>query len=950
VKTVESVDGVKRTPVRAKSAGEADFVRKERVDANQGKSASSLSLTQLADHEDYQAYVLELLHSTKKSERFRELNRFYTNLERIGQLEQTASTGDLRPRRKNEEIIDFDRWKQVRAKEKAEAELKVLQNKLKSDQKEKDLLYLPRDVDAMRWKGDRGLRFKEKSVEDLCRHFKKLGEEESELEANRRKDLDAQKDVYKPLWRGNSVVNLASNLKNTTASHRGRPVSGLRPYETSRSLDRRHSSGYRYETSKIGSRIWSSLSMEQVNKLKCQLNEIYSSGFAGKKPKKREICVENKENYEIIVPASSSDKKQSLHIRSNSLLSREELLERSLDRKETKKADSISSLCQWKTGESNVAPGKKALSEAEKKHLSLTISQEVMDRVSRKKSPLKGVMAPRETMGAVAAAEAKAKIPSVSRYSPLSEEIMSPRTCYSLEMSIDDSSSERTAGGTHTSRREKNDFLLVLTPTGDDRQAKNEVKRVVQEWATPKIQKALTASQEKITETLIESSKIASASETESASSETSTKTVIRVGNNDDFQRKVDYFESMEDANKERSLTPKIEAHETVEVSRTVHAPTPQKSSVEKTSIRRSFSSNSFSDLKELFGESVAGRNYATLPVRRRPPPEVLAASSSESVMPGRSRSTSPDPTKYYRAYIRMVKNGDVRRLKSQFESLDDLTYMCARSGGKRLTVSSRCRSDPELRRDCKVVVRGQEFGDVDWLRRKYETKTRRRASPVARKALSPDVRFMPHINVISKTASLQRRSCTTPTGSRIFPSTGEVDRIRRKFESELSLLGQMFTSTPDIHELRDIAPYLSCKWVAHQYPRPEPTFSRSVSSLDLRRPSTPARPRPASASPGRRPILKAPAPPPPRSFAGQHFDASIHRPLYRYQPPPPQLPRPRRPWTALDYWWRFYASRPTVTFKGAKLYVSTHHRALCTSDSARPCTSNTHEITCIKI
>ena len=37
----------------------------------------------------------------------------------MGQLERTASTGDLRPRLRNE-IFDYDRWSSVRTKERAE--------------------------------------------------------------------------------------------------------------------------------------------------------------------------------------------------------------------------------------------------------------------------------------------------------------------------------------------------------------------------------------------------------------------------------------------------------------------------------------------------------------------------------------------------------------------------------------------------------------------------------------------------------------------------------------------------------------------------------------------------------------------------------------------------------------------------------------------------------------
>ncbi|KAJ9586982.1 hypothetical protein L9F63_019421, partial [Diploptera punctata] len=552
----------------------------------------------ITDHSDYQTYVMELMHSTRKSDRYRELHKFYSSLERLGELERTTSVGDLRPRLKGEEIIDYDRWMQLRKKEKAEEEMKILYKKLKEDQKEKDLLFQPKDAESFRWKKerDRGLRCKEISVENLKYHFRKLGTEDSDLETIKRKEIDAKKDVYKPLWRGSSVLNLATCLATVTGSRRGRPVTD----------DRSDARG-------IGSRLWSSLSMDQVNALKSQLSEIYSTVSNLKRQK-----FMKKEDYEISVPPE----------------------------------------------------------------------------------------------------------------------------------------------------RGKSTKIPVRT---------------------------------------------ASASETESASSDASTRTVIHKTNSkDDVLQKVKYFEKKQSS-----------SSESTNFALPVSVASPPEIPPSPTKLHPS---QSFSDLKELFGEQNRLR-YAT------------------------NRSVSPDPTKYWRAYLRMVKRGDVRRLRDKFENTN------------------------------RVVVRGQEIGDVRRLRCHYEAcnnrgrsrgRKSRALSPVPKIPFRAEDRFMPHINVISKTASLQSRSATvspqrytgiTDDDSFSHLHTGEVQRIKEKFETQLSLMGQMFTSTPDIHELKDIAPYLGCHWVAHRYPETHPN-SRSLSSPELRlSPPVPghssslsrtSRPRPASSSPTR--------------------------------------------------------------------------------------------------
>lgn len=965
VRTIESIEGLRQKGVRAKSLSEADG--KPSLPRLQAQSTSSLNLSHITDHSDYQSYVMELLHSTKKSDRFKELYKFYTSLERMGQLERTTSNIDLRPRKKGEEIIDYDRWKQLRTKERAEEELKSLYEKLKDAQKEKDLLFEPRDCLALKWKGDRGLRGKERSVEDLRQRFQRMAYEDSDIEMGKRRDIDASKDFYKPLWRGSSVVNLASSLTSRT-TRRGRSVSEVD--QTASSIPRPVGSRC---TQAIGSRLWSSLSMEQVNALKNQLSEIYNTVSSLKRERINKMLKGKPylKEFEILVPPEEDEKvdqSDGLHVRCNSLLTKEQLYSplnrrKESNRSECKKADSISSIPNWKesrdsgsgSGESSHSSVAMPLSESEKKKLSMSLSEEVKSRVSKRNGEDKkkkrrvssSIVIPRETMGAVAAIKGTKKSGRMKSPSPSDS---SPRTCYSIEMSEDGSCCKQTSST--SSRGQDKDFLLVLTPKDDDVQ---EVKKVVDEWAECKSHKK-SPKNERVVARLVQTT---SNSETDSGSSEAST--VIHLGSREDVQKKVDYFESKTGKEEGKNVDGRVSRsagdvrpfNEEIK-HRAKSAPSAFSSSKSKSSL---VSSQSFSDLKELLGEKRASE-YATAPLRKvletknNGVEHVKALEkysqqavdsglqSSEESLPIRSRSISPDPMKYYRAYLSMVKAGDVRKLREKFESMDDLYTI---TDEENLRVPSpppkRHQSDPDLTKEFfarkssdtgKTVIKGQEVGDVKCLKKKYESqrgrqKTRRVVSPVP---LKSDNRFMPHINVISKLASLQQqRSQTAPArpGTCAF-RTGEVDRLRQQFEAQqldLSLLGQMYTSAPDVRELRDIAPYLECNWVAHQHPKP-----RSLSSPETQRSlQCSPKPRPASSSPIRRQttsILKSQQKKQRDIFANQHFDPSIHRPLYRYQPPSPCVDTSYhyRPWIRDPYWWwRHYwfpSTKPTVTFKGA--------------------------------
>lgn len=405
VKLIESVTGIRRCQ-RSKSAEEP----MERV-----KNAA-------VDYE-YQIYVRELRHSSKKSERFKELHNFYCSLERLGELEKTAEKASNKVRTRGD-LVDYDKWKTIRTKERAESEIKSIQAKLEDVQKSKDVLYKTKDPEDIRWKGnlDRGLRNKETTVDDLKRKFYALGND-----TYHKPELN----VYRPLWRGNSVQDVANSLKHITSSKRGRPVSEDRESNCA-SIPRRSNSK---SPSNIGCRIWSSLSMEQLNKLKTQLNEVYStiSDLNGERTPRSLQRNRLKSNYEIEVNdrIKRSEVSSSLYIRSSSMgPTRKKEKEEGL-----RKSDSIGSVC---------------FSENEKKTISRNISNEVLEKKNKKRS--ESLVMPKETLGAIAAVKCKKNI----------SESVSPRTCYSIDVSEEECNAKN--------------YLLVL--------ADNEDKtKMVSDWA-----------------------------------------------------------------------------------------------------------------------------------------------------------------------------------------------------------------------------------------------------------------------------------------------------------------------------------------------------------------------------------------------------------------------------------------------------------------------------------
>lgn len=802
--------------IRTRSAGDADKSNYKPIERNFLNETDP----------DYDEYLRDIENNRMRSERFRELNRYYSYLERVGELERATSNCDLRHRKKDEEIIDFDRWKKIRSIERAEEELNNLYDKLRSAQNEKDVLFYPRDVTDFRWNHnrERGLKIKEKSVEDLKEHFQQISDSDA--------DISLSRDTYKPLWRGTSVAETAYNInrKNETfEDNKILPKRSKSPCQQDSFFEVRKKLG-------IGSRLWSSLSMDQVNALKNQLNSIYSKDnkiTTTSSPEKP--C----DNYTVNVTETTSIK-PNLQVRSNSLISNDK---HKFKENEICKSDSIAAInCADSTAKDSKSNGDQmALSESEKKRISQTLSNEVLNRIKK----MNGT----------------------------SETGLKTETSFPIEQ---------------FENNNKATFPIQET-------IKN-LERIIK---TPKIEN------EKSTDFRSEKSETSlpsSASETETASSDLSNKTVIYKGPAKEVQKKINYFESVKTVSEQS----KTIYHAREDSDENPHNQSDVTTKIDiKTENQNIKQSQSCTNFKELFGESEknkflslppkAGR-YSRSPsphsdvyVVDRRTPDTLRYSSSETLC--RSRSASPVSDSNLCAYLKLARAGEVRRLARRFDSPQPILR--------------RYRSDPELTRS--------GFRN-NW--QSMDKRTKRTISPVARVPLRPNNRFMPHIDIISKLAALRRRTTPRSRSADEVPECrpGEVDRMRRRFET-MSILGQIYTSAPDVSELRDIAPYLAGPWIAHKYPKQNDNNKsakdgtliqgrRSPIRRDMKKKIAPKETVKLSS------ILKNDA------FGSQVFDAAAHRPASRYEPPraPPRPPPAAWPYRLAPY---VTPHRHTVTFQG---------------------------------
>ncbi|XP_044011704.1 uncharacterized protein LOC122854795 isoform X3 [Aphidius gifuensis] len=902
--------------LRARSAGEADDSDRIKFDSNSSLSKSTSSLkSPPVNRKNYQRYFFELMHTKETSKKYKDLHDFYANLERIDELKKTTSSNNLKPRLKNEEIIDYDRWKGLRSKEHAEQELKLIYEKLEDVQREKNFLFNTNDLEKIRWRGDCGLRCKDRSVENISESFRKLSNDNKHDDENRFK---IKKDSYKTLWRGSSVLNLANTM--TKRANNDNYIEN----------DKSYVNPLLQKNLGVSKKFWSSLSVEQVNALKNQLNEIYgsenekgkaifyssSNDIKSMDEKKNNLKLQNSK-YEVIVPSQiesndiSGDTK-GLSVRCHSML----VSDNQLPLKNTsslKRSDSISNV---RISNKSKTSDTSRLTESEKKRLSVSLGKEILNKVSQKKQ------SSQESFGATTTA---------TRVESKSREFM----------------------------KKKNETAGLLTKKKDI----NSIDKKSTKFLKIKTKKNTSDSDIK----------------ENSENSDSSIKTVIqRENKTEDVPKKVEFFEFVEKYNNnmimDKIQKPKLTLSQSFTDLKELFG--------EKKTVRCMTSRYCSSDGSHVFngpsgnGTEIRGNNISASPGilhgrlsndfnmhsnRASSISPCRVSNSTHSLGSSQYQSISPDPERYWQTYQNIIQHGVVNKMREKFKSLQDLSK--EHYNVSRVIQLKRFQSDPEITRNILKVVTNKKK-DIktkisDDFKKKYEqsrgrVKRTSGSPPIPRVPLRKIDLQMPHINIISKTVELKdsvmsRSSSTNSLAIKLetdeIESKRPVCKIREKFESfkQPSILGKFFTSTPDVHELRDVSPYLTGKWTAYKCPNRYNNNTRSTSlPRDLKiiknkklidksivskcndkikksTPTTVYLKPPAS-------ILKSQCT---DIFANQQFDPSKHRPRYRYQPPPPPPPLPPSSSSSSSTvqitnetklpWWPTiptYTARPTVTFE----------------------------------
>lgn len=770
-----------------------------------------------------------------KSDRFKDLEKFYCNLERVGQLEKATSSTDLRPIRKDGEIIDFDLWKKIRSHEKAEKELDILVGKIKRDEKDKDFLFRPKYYEDYKWdeRKDSGLRIKEKSVEDLKEILLDKSMQD-DMDSLKHQEVETAKGKYKSLWRANSVLDAATNM--TAKYNRS---------EKSNTLPTKKGQDHRFGLSR---KLISTLSRDQISKVKNQLSEIYSNNFGPLGDKN----ARESDKYVVDVLKDSKGQQSGLTVRSNSLVFKEDLLEPVMRRQENRlmssyKAESIGSIREPRVSrsvdryENIIKNEQQVLSDSEKRNILHNLSKEIQDKLNERRQ--KSIIMGKETRGAIANSNARNTLTKSPRKLSLQHSTM--------QMSSDN----------------KQDNIEPKV----NRQAQcSKVDSTNPQHSMMFIEKqSSTLHQDDIEDT-----------------ANTPKQNVKDIPTTEKIVNKIHYFEQkkVETPNTTIYHAREYSSPDEEEVMKVIEDKINLRKATEKGYAQPSSTyghSTSASDFKELFGETSHEARYTPSPsafVQRQTiivSPMMSHSTSATSVF--RSRSVSPlqesRKPKFY--FSSTNKAGDVKKIKDKFESL---TYSSFASEAENCS-PRRFQSDPELNKSkrlsspSKNTIKHHEVGDVSWITHKFETKnsvarsrnrTRKVISPIPKVSFKANDRFMPHIDIISKTAAL-KKEVKPPTASNPPTNiwTGDVKKIKDKFEmspDRLSLLGQLYTSSPDISELKDISSYLSGSWVAHKYPktkdngrssdRPDQSsVSNQIRKRRLVRPSSASPPRNATGS-----------------------------------------------------------------------------------------------------
>ena len=756
----------------------------------------------------YRQYIIELRLAAPQNARISNLRRLFSSLDRAHNLERSISSVDLSNiERKASYLLGYDNWKNLRDSERNALEYKLLLNELNAAQQSKDFLF--NVTHEKKWTGDTYLRGKYHSVREIRERFSSSESRGSPTRSNEKLDFIYTSGVYKGLWRGSSVRNLAKSLHESKRSRE--------PFRRDHEDKGRRNMG-----------LWTSLSLEQINALKDQLNDIYSSKQNiqnWRERKKINRSISQKEKGEV-----SREGIESVDIIKTGRLLADQL---SKIARKPRPINDYESTRDHSPVASNQSNEYKRL-EAERKKLSKQLSVELKEKVHEQRF---------SDYGSLRRDSPYKRTPSASPDSRTS-----PRTCYSLDVSDSSQPSSLTSNA-------DDQLLLVLQKPNRSRSLPPSLHE-----------------------------------DGESSDSDGSVRTVIHK----DVAGKVKYFEKR--AKKQAWATdyPSIQSSG---LSLLASSEPPQYSATLPT--RRSRKERDDIESQCYIPERSVSTSHVNYQSSYR--------SRSEQKRETREKvqgSGQISDTKYSRSYLKHVKTGDVNKLKERYESSERIDQKRAYSLPNLEKTLNRVTPDN------KTVIRAQENGDVQFMRQKYEVPRRSRSptrwipmrdeyipkskikNTLERLSNKCEVFYEPEtIQRIGKRDSVEKKVLKrVHTG--IVEST--VDRIESTIhlDSNLSILGQIYTSSPSLSELKDMSPLVPPRPVSPQIipPKKPQRMFQSSSTRGPLQTSTPAVSPHRTHELQRVSEMRVITPPEMnRCFAGDHFPdykAEIHQPKSRYIPP----------------------------------------------------------------
>lgn len=150
----------------------------------------------------------------KNSYKFKDLNNFFKNLEKLNELKRSTSCVDIRPIRRELDLIDYDVWKSTHDNVKTKKKFETLYAQIKEMEKAKHFLYECSNASSNKWKKDEdfGLRNRIRTINDLRKIFTSMsGHNDIDLKNNvNRKSLEND-ELFKKHGVSNCLIKMLSS-------------------------------------------------------------------------------------------------------------------------------------------------------------------------------------------------------------------------------------------------------------------------------------------------------------------------------------------------------------------------------------------------------------------------------------------------------------------------------------------------------------------------------------------------------------------------------------------------------------------------------------------------------------------------------------------------------------------------------------------------------------------